>query len=150
MLRQRMIAMAALLLGLAASPADAECIRTLVNRSNLTLVASRDGGPPVEIPPHRSQAIRYRQSGHLDLSLSCGRPAESAPVYRTSYDTVAEIDRCYLQFGSRFFENELGRGFFGTRNTAPLTLNNPRQGDVVVGPQADALCPAGPVLRSRY
>jgi len=65
---------------------------------------------------------------------------------------VAEIDRCYLQFGSRFFENELGRGFFGTRNTAPLTLNTPHQGDVIVGPQADTLCPsgAGPVLRSRY
>lgn len=145
-------ALAALMPWMAALPAQAGCVRHLVNRSNLTLVASRDGGPAVVIPPHRSQAIRYRHSGHIDLSLTCGHPDESAPVHRASYDTVAEIDRCYVQFGSRFFENELGRGFFGTRNTAPLTLNNPNQGDVIVGPQADALCPvdARTVLRSRY
>ena len=48
---------------------------------------------------------------------------------------------CYIRFGDGFFEDQLGGGFIGRKDTAPLALNNPRQGDLVVGPQAGG-CPA--------
>ena len=135
----------------AAAPAAAGCTRTIINRSSLTASISRDGGPAVTIPPHRSQAIRYEHPGTLAYTLTCGRGA-SAPVYTGSFNYSAIIDRCYIAFGDGFFEDQLGPGFFGTQDTKPLTLNNPRQGDVVIGPVVDAACPAPDRvgLRSQY
>ena len=141
---------------LGAFQAEAGCIRRIINRSEAYAVVSRDGGPSVTIPPHRSQAIRYEHPGSVAVALTCapalpgGPPA--APVYQASYAYEAVIDRCYIKFGDGFFERQLGPGFVGTKNTQPLTLNNPNQGDIVVGPAASAQCPLPmrDTVRARY
>ncbi|BAU93753.1 hypothetical protein MPPM_5148 [Methylorubrum populi] len=122
--------------------ADASCARRIVNKSGYIALVSRDGGPWVAVRPGRSQTINYYQSGRIDVALTCGPGAlPEQAAYRASYDTVAIIDRCYIRFGDGFFEDQLGGGFIGRKETGPLALNNPRQGDLVVGPQAGA-CPA--------
>ena len=143
---------AAILGGLvSASAAEAGCTRQIINRSGYTALVSRDGGPWVAVRPHRSQAIRYHQSGRIDVALTCGRGAnpESA-AFRASYGTVAVIDRCYIQFGDGFFEEQLGGGFWGRKETGPLALNNPRQGDLVVGPAAGACVAERAAISARY
>ena len=148
---------AGLAVALAAAPSEAGCVRQIVNRSAAYAVVSRDGGPGVTIPPYRSQAIRFERPGSVSVALTCAPPGfpgspPAAPVFEASYAYEAVIDRCYIKFGDRFFERALGPGFFGTRDTRPLTLNNPRQGDIVVGPAASAQCPL-PVrdtVRARY
>ncbi|MEN3211282.1 hypothetical protein PUR23_14770 [Methylorubrum populi] len=126
----------------ATAPAEASCARRIVNKSGYIALVSRDGGPWVAVRPGRSQTINYYQSGRIDVALTCGPGAlPEQAAYRASYDTVAIIDRCYIRFGDGFFEDQLGGGFIGRKDTAPLALNNPRQGDLVVGPQAGA-CPA--------
>ena len=140
----------------AALPAEAGCVRHIVNRSGAYAVVSRDGGPSVTIPPHRSQAIRYEHPGSVAVALACAPPLPgtppAAPVYQASYAYEAVIDRCYIKFGDGFFERQLGPGFVGTTNTQPLTLNNPNQGDIVVGPAASAQCPLPmrDTVRARY
>ncbi|GAB6842800.1 hypothetical protein [Methylorubrum rhodinum] len=136
---------------LAASSAEAGCTRQIINRSGYTALVSRDGGPWVAVRPHRAQAIRYAHSGRIDVALTCGRGAlpESA-AFRASFGTVAVIDRCYIQFGDGFFEEQLGGGFWGRKDTGPLALNNPRQGDLVVGPAAGACAPERGALSARY
>ena len=136
---------------LAAPAAEAGCTRQIINRSGYTALVSRDGGPWVAVRPRRSQAIRYHQSGRIDVALTCGRGAnpESA-AFRASYGTVAVIDRCYIQFGDGFFEEQLGGGFWGRKDTGPLALNNPRQGDLVVGPAAGACATERGAITARY
>ena len=132
--------------------ADASCARRIVNKSGYIALVSRDGGPWVAVRPGRSQTINYYQSGRIDVALTCGPGAlPEQAAYRASYDTVAIIDRCYIRFGDGFFEDQLGGGFLGRKETGPLALNNPRQGDLVVGPQAGA-CPATEraALSARY
>lgn len=126
----------------ATSSAEASCARRIVNRSGTIALVSRDGGPWVAVRPNRSQTIHYYQSGRIDVALTCGPGAlPEQASFRASYDTVAVIDRCYIRFGDGFFENQLGGGFLGRKETGPLALNNPRQGDLVIGPTAGT-CPA--------
>ncbi len=132
--------------------ADASCARRIVNKSGYIALVSRDGGPWVAVRPGRSQTINYYQSGRIDVALTCGPGAlPEQASFRASYDTVAIIDRCYIRFGDGFFEDQLGGGFLGRKEAGPLALNNPRQGDLVVGPQAGA-CPATEraALSARY
>ncbi|MBK3405523.1 hypothetical protein H0176_03255 [Methylorubrum populi] len=132
--------------------ANASCARRIVNKSGYIALVSRDGGPWVAVRPGRSQTINYYQSGRIDVALTCGPGAlPEQASFRASYDTVAIIDRCYIRFGDGFFEDQLGGGFLGRKETGPLALNNPRQGDLVVGPQAGA-CPATEraALSARY
>ena len=132
--------------------ANASCARRIVNKSGYIALVSRDGGPWVAVRPGRSQTINYYQSGRIDVALTCGPGAlPEQASFRASYDTVAIIDRCYIRFGDGFFENQLGGGFLGRKETGPLALNNPRQGDLVVGPQAGT-CPAAEraALSARY
>ena len=134
------------------APADASCARRIINKSGYVALVSRDGGPWVAVRPGRSQTINYYQSGRIDVALTCGPGAlPEQAAYWASYDTVAIIDRCYIRFGDGFFENQLGGGFLGRKETGPLALNNPRQGDLVVGPQAGT-CPAAEraALSARY
>ena len=136
----------------ATAPAEASCARRIVNKSGYIALVSRDGGPWVAVRPGRSQTINYYQSGRIDVALTCGPGAlPEQASFRASYDTVAIIDRCYIRFGDGFFEDQLGGGFLGRKETGPLALNNPRQGDLVVGPQAGT-CPAAEraALSARY
>ena len=135
----------------AISWAEAGCARRIVNKSGTVALVSRDGGPWVAIQPHRSQTIHYYQSGKIDVALTCGPgvPAEQAS-FRASFDTVAVIDRCTIRFGDGFFEDQLGGGFFARKETGPLALNNPRQGDLVIGPQAGSCAVARQAITARY
>ena len=148
------LGMAAALVTLAAagtSSAQADCTRQIINKSGYTALVSREGGPWVAVRPHRSQTIRYNQSGRIDVALPCGPGAQPEPAaYRANFDTVAVIDRCYIRFGDGFFEDQLGGGFFARKDTAPLALNNPRQGDLVVGPQAGGCAVERGAIRARY
>lgn len=143
---------AGLLAVIAAAPAQAGCTRTIHNRSALTAVVSRDGGPWVAIPPHRSQSIRLLHPGRIDVALTCGPGGPESAVYRASYGYTAIIDRCYIEFGDGFVEDYFGGGTFGRAYTRPLTLNNPRQGDIIVGPRVEEICPLAfrESLRARY
>lgn len=147
-----LVGLAALLGGFAAATAaEAGCTRQIINRSGYTALVSRDGGPWVAVRPHRSQAIRFNQSGRIDVALTCGPGAgPEGAAFRASYGTVAVIDRCYIQFGDGFFEEQLGGGFWGRKDTGPLALNNPRQGDLVVGPAAGACVAERAALSARY
>lgn len=136
---------ASLLAGLLSAPAEAGCTRRIVNKSSLTALVRRDGGPWVTIPPHRSQAIRYMQPGTIEFALTCGR--SDTTVYHGTFSYSAILDRCYVEFGDGFFEEQIGPGFTGMRDTKPLTVNVPRQGDVVIGPVVEEGCPA--LLRER-
>lgn len=140
---------AALTLGLlgvatAASDASAECLRRIYNRSAFVLVASQDGGPPATILPGQSLPVALVQPGRFALSAYCGIPGPDGaltPVTQASFEYQAVLDRCFVRFGTEAFVPQLGRGFFGQQGTAPFTLNNPRQGDVVLGPFNAPSCP---------
>ena len=122
--------------------AEAGCLRRVYNRSAYVLVASRDGGPPVTLMPGRSVPLRLERPGTLSLTAYCAVPgAGSSPVAEARFDYEAVLDRCFIRFGNTFFTPQLGRGFFGGQETAPFTVNNPRQGDLVLGPFAAPACP---------
>lgn len=145
---------AALALGLfgmvpAASEASADCLRRITNRSALVLVASQDGGPAVTLLPGQSLPVRLARPGRLAVSAYCGVPGRDGaltPVTQADFAYEAVLDRCFVRFGGDLYVPQLGRGFFGRQGTAPFTVNNPRQGDVVFGPFA---APACPVLNRR-
>lgn len=148
--------LAGVVLGLAGtisvvSDASADCLRRIYNRSTYVLVARQDGGPPATLLPGRSLPVRLSRPGQIDISAYCGRPeAGGAPITQASFDYEAVLDRCFVRFGSdEFFASQLGRGFFGTQETAPFTVNNPRQGDIVLGPSALPACPVPGAVLSR-
>ncbi|MCJ2051220.1 hypothetical protein [Methylobacterium sp. J-070] len=148
-------AWAGLLLGLvgvaAAVPgASADCLRRVYNRSGLVLVARQDGGPPATLLPGQSLPVRLSRPGQLDLSAYCGIPGEAgSPVLQRTFDYEAVLDRCFIRFGGDLFVPQLGRGFIGLQETAPFTVNNPQQGDIILGPTAQASCPVQRVILDR-
>jgi hypothetical protein len=123
---------AALVAGVGAASAD--CIRHVYNRSPLTLVGSQQGGPSFLVRPGASRAIRLSGPGSLDLSGYCsayGAQGGAAAV-QTSLRYTAILDRCYVEIGHDFFDRELGRGFLPRESIEPFSVNNPKQGDVVL------------------
>lgn len=147
-IRLRALTAAALLAAGWTGAARADCLRTVYNRSGYVLVVNKDGGPGVTVRPGRSVPVRLSQPGRLDLVAYCpaiDRFGRAVPgggeAARISLDYEAVIDRCFMKIGDGFFQRDLGQGFFGTKDTAPFTANNPRQGDVVLGPFR-AACPA--------
>lgn len=123
------------------SAASADCLRRVYNRSAYVLVASQDGGPSFVVRPGRTATVRLSHPGHFDLTAYCspinrlGQPVageQDAAKIRLEYEAV--LDRCFMKIGDGFFERALGPGFFGTKDTAPFTVNNPNQGDIVLGP----------------
>ncbi|GJD61347.1 hypothetical protein [Methylobacterium frigidaeris] len=130
-------AAAALLAG-GISAAEAGCVRRVINRSPYFAVASRNGGPSVGIPPHSSRSIRMLAPGRVDIAAHCAARGPRGrlvpvgpPVAQDSYTFTAILDRCYY---------DLGLMGFGQGGTEPFVLNNPRDGDLVVGPFGPA-CP---------
>jgi len=148
--------LAGLVLGLAGtiavvSDASADCLRRIYNRSTYVLVARQDGGPPATLLPGQSLPVRLSRPGQIAISAYCGLPGSGAgPVTQASFDYEAVLDRCFIRFGSdEFFASQLGRGFFGTQETAPFTVNNPKQGDIVLGPSALPVCRVPNAVLSR-
>jgi len=137
---------AGLVLGIAGpisvpASASADCLRRVYNRSNLVLVARQDGGPPTVLLPGQSVAMRLSRPGQIDLSAYCSIPrAGGTPVEQRTFDYEAVLDRCFVRFGGDLFVPQLGRGFIGLQETAPFTVNNPQQGDIILGPVAQPAC----------
>ena len=137
--RACLVAAALALLGV--QEAGAGCLRQVYNRSGYVLMASRDGGPPVTVMPGRSVPLRLDRPGRLNVAAYCALPGAGArPVAEAEFDYEAVLDRCFIRFGSPILVPEFGRGMFGTQGTAPFTVNNPRQGDLILGP-FEAGCP---------
>ena len=145
--RLNLAALAIALLGssLVAPPhASADCLRRIYNRSTFVLVARQDDGPPATILPGQALSVRLSRPGKIDLSAYCSVPGADGglkPVIMDSFDYEAQIDRCFIKFGGQLFIPQLGRGFIGLQGTAPFTVNNPRQGDLILGPSRDQSCP---------
>lgn len=118
--------------------ADADCIRQVINRSPLALVVSQDGGPSVTVRPRSSRSIRLSAPGKLDLAAYCSPSSLGQPVAQRSFTYDVVLDRCSFEIGYGFFEQELGVGFLPRRGTAPFTLNNPKQGDIVLAADRSA------------
>lgn len=139
-------ALAGMVLSLAGSvlvpaSASADCLRRVYNRSTLVLVARQDGGPPTVLLPGQSVAMRLSRPGQIDLSAYCGIPqAGGTPVEQRTFDYEAVLDRCFVRFGGDLFVPQLGRGFIGLQETAPFTVNNPQQGDIILGPGVQPAC----------
>ncbi|HEX8416442.1 MAG TPA: hypothetical protein VF641_02460 [Methylobacterium sp.] len=114
----------------AAASAQAACTRQVINRTPHVVVASQDGGPSFTVQPRRSRTIRYVTSGRVDIAVHCRAPARGLPLgppaHAATFDTTAILDRCFVDID--------GGGH------QPVTLNNPRQGDIVVAPYGLA-CP---------
>jgi len=148
--------LAGLVLGLAGtiavgSAASADRVRRIYSRSPGSRVA---GGPPAwraTLLPGQSLPVRLSRPGQIAISAYCGLPGSGAgPVTQASFDYEAVLDRCFIRFGSdEFFASQLGRGFFGTQETAPFTVNNPKQGDIVLGPSALPVCRVPNAVLSR-
>ncbi|MCJ2137407.1 hypothetical protein MKK69_25750 [Methylobacterium sp. J-026] len=140
------------LAGTASAPsgASADCLRRVYNRSNLVLVARQDGGPPAMLLPGQSLPVRLSRPGQLDLAAYCGVPqAGGSPVTQRTFDYEAVLDRCFVRFGGDLFVPQIGRGFIGLQETAPFTVNNPQQGDIVLGPMAQPACAVPGIVLDR-
>ena len=122
-------------------PADADCIRQVYNRSPLALVVSQDGGPSFRVRPRSSRSVRLSAPGKLDVAAYCSPAGVGEPVAQRSFPYTVVLDRCYFQLGYGFFEPQLGVGFLPRRGTSPFTLNNPRQGDVVLAADRSVCLP---------
>ena len=142
-----LVVASAILLGGLASEAAAGCTRRIYNRSAYDLVVSQNGGPPFTVRPGTSRSIRLAQPGRFDLGVYCS--ARGGPtlldgsleyVAQSQFTYQAVLDRCYIEFGLQLIVPEFGRGSFGAQGTKPFTLNNPAQGDIILGP-FQAECP---------
>lgn len=134
-----------LLMGFWASGADAACTRQIINRSAYVLVGTQNGGPAFTVRPGTSKSVRLSEPGRFDLAAYCpsrGLTAPAASVADAEFSYNAVLDRCYVEIGHDFFDNELGRGFLPRLGDRPFTVNNPKQGDIVLGPFAAACPPA--------
>jgi hypothetical protein len=147
--KRRHLAMTVLLMaGAWSSEAAAACTRQIINRSAYVLTVSQNGGPVFTIRPRAARSIRMSEPGSIDFAAHCPgsrlsrlAPADpAASVAQASFSYNAVLDRCYFEIGLGFFDNELGRGFFPRADSQPFALNNPRQGDIVLGPFT-AECP---------
>ncbi|KAB1073764.1 hypothetical protein [Methylobacterium planeticum] len=121
--------------------AAAGCTRRVTNRSAYTLLVSQDGAPVLRVGPGRSAPIRMMRPGRLDLTATCGPGGGTPPVASISLDYEAVLDRCFIRIGDGLFEPQLGPGFIGVRDVSPFAVNNPNQGDVVLGPVGASSCP---------
>ena len=123
--------------------AEASCLRQVINRSTLTLVVGQGGGAAVTVRPGTSRAIRLDGPAPVDISGYCGEALRGGvplgqPVLQRSFAVTAVKDRCFYEVGNGFFERELGPSFFPREDTGAFALNNPRQGDLALGPSVSA------------
>lgn len=123
--------------------AEASCLRQVANRSTLTLVVSQGGGPAVTVRPGTSRTIRLDGSAPIEISGYCGGVLRGGvplgqPVLQRSFAVTAVKDRCFYEVGNGFFERELGPSFFPREDAGAFALNNPRQGDLAIGPSAES------------
>lgn len=140
MRRLPILALAATLGGtLLTGTAEAGCLRHVHNRSPYTLVVTQGDGASATVPPRSTGSIRMIEPGQVDVAAFC--PGAGGPILQRSFSYEAVQDRCYFEVGHRFFDRELGNGFLPRRSDAPFTLNNPRQGDLVLFSRGDACLP---------
>ncbi|MCC0807922.1 hypothetical protein FPV16_17190 [Methylobacterium sp. W2] len=123
--------------------AEASCLRQVANRSTLTLVVGQGVGPAVTVRPGTSRTIRLDGPAPVEISGYCGGVLRGGvplgqPVLQRSFAVTAVKDRCFYEVGNGFFERELGPSFFPREDAGAFALNNPRQGDLAIGPSAES------------
>lgn len=132
-------------LAIGVGQAEASCLRKVANRSTMTLVVGQADGGAVTVRPGTSRTIRLDGAAPVEVRGYCGVPHGGVPlgqpVIQRSFSVTAVKDRCFYEVGNGFFERELGPSFFPREDTGAFALNNPRQGDLALGP-SDAVCPA--------
>ncbi len=151
-----MLRLAAALAALAASggAASAACTRAVYNNSPYLLAFSQDGGPGVLVAPGGRRPIRLERAGQIALAAYCpgayaADPA-SRPVAQDSFDYVADPGICFMKFGYNGLTPYANR-IDPDNGTRPFVVNNPHQGDVVLGPFGPACPPAAdPPLVRKY
>lgn len=128
-----------------AGAASAACSRHVYNRSPYALVVSQNGGPQTLVRPGRSLPVRLDGPGRLDLQAFCADPARQAPggapVAQESFSYVSDPGICFVRFGSDLLLPYANR-IDPANGTMPFVVNNPRQGDIVLGPFGPACPPA--------
>ena len=87
---------------------------------------------------------------HINATAYGGGVAELLATHvALSQDIGIEAEWQVIHGSDEFFATQLGRGFFGTQETAPFTVNNPQQGDIVLGPSALPACTVPRVVLDR-
>lgn len=126
---------------LLSATAEAGCLRHVHNRSPYTLVVTQADGSSTTVRPRSTGSVRMDGPGAVDVAAFCSIAGAGAPILQQSFSYEAVQDRCFYEVGHRFFEQELGNGFLPRRSEAPFTLNNPRQGDLVLFAGGEACLP---------
>ena len=114
------------------------------------LSVSQNGAPPALLRPGAARTIRLDQAGRLDLAAYCPSPrgpaaaaaAGATPVAQERFDYVADPGICFLKFGIDTLVSYASR-VDPDNGTAPFVVNNPHQGDVILGPFGPACPPLG-------
>lgn len=125
--------------------ADAACTRRVVNRSPYTLFARQEGGPAFVVPSGRTRAVSLAQPGRMSFEAYCPgtAPGAGSPIVSDSFRYAVDGPECSYQWG--LYTSQFSRAGF-VPDPEPFVLNNPKQGDIVLGPTG----PACPTLVPRY
>lgn len=152
-LRHRLSLAAAIaaLIAASAGAASAACTRHVYNKSPYLLAVSQNGGPAAMLRPGASEAVRMDSAGRIELSAYCPDPSGTpgTPAAQAAYDYIADPGICFVKWafnGLTPYANRIDVG----NGTAPFVVNNPQQGDVVLGPFGPACPQASPVLTRKY
>lgn len=140
---------AALVAGLLAAAlpgeADAACTRRVVNRSPYTLFARQEGGSAFVVPSGRTRSVVLAQPGRMSFEAYCpgAAPGAGSPVVADSFRYEVDGPACSYSWG--IYTSQFSRAGF-VPDPEPFVLNNPKLGDVVLGPTG----PACPSISVRY
>lgn len=153
MMRHRLslAAATAVLVAASAGAASAACTRHVYNQSPYLLAVSQNGGPATMLRPGASEAVRMDSAGRLELSAFCPDPsgAPATPAAQAAFDYVADPGICFVKWGYNGLTPYANRIDLAN-GTAPFVVNNPHQGDVVLGPFGPACPSADQALTRKY
>lgn len=144
--------LAAALVALAASggAASAACTRAVYNNSPYLLAFSQDGGPGVTVRPGGRAPIRLAPGGgRIALAAYCpgyGLEPAGQPIAQEAFDYVADPGVCFMKWainGLTPYANRIDL----ENGTRPFVVNNPHQGDVILGPFGPT-CPPPPASQT--
>jgi hypothetical protein len=131
-------------LAASAGAASAACTRAVYNNSPYLLTFSQNGGPGMTVRPGGRVPIHLdRGGGRIALAAYCpgpyGAELSGSPVAQETFEYVADPGICFMKWafnGLTPYANRIDV----ENGTRPFVVNNPHQGDVILGPFGPA-CP---------